>query len=213
MFSQHFQLGDNGVEVFSASGKSPGKCWKIVGGVHRVYDRTVKGFVFLIDKGIGTSLQCPENNKDTLGLTQPIFILQIRCSVSKPFGVELTVCDRKGERHRMHFSSKFRSLDRNELHTQLPLTLSSKDKWNNLIFDFNYLIPLLFSAEEYQSIESICIYPSCRIRKIITLPHIDISNPVLPEIYQFASPTEYETQVLNCHILYAYYISHPIYRF
>jgi len=196
MFSHQFQLGETGMEVFSASGKDPTKNWKIVGGVHRVYDRTVKGFVFLIDKGIGTCLSCPSNsNESSLGLIQPLIIFQIRCSMSKPLSLEINILDQNNTRHRFHFSTKFRIIDKNELHTQLPLSIISKDKWNNLVINLRKITSQLFRNTQFKVIDSICIYSVCRIRKIFTMPYLDSMEPLIAESFQFVNSTDFSTQV------------------
>jgi len=160
-----------------------------------VYDRTIKGFVFLIDKGIGTNLQAPANGKDVLGIYQRYLLFQIRCSVSKPLSIEITVSDRKGQRHRLHLSTKFRCVDRNELHTQIPLDFEQKEKWNNFIFDLKMLANVLFPGEDYHSLDSICIHPVCRIRKILTIPSLEESDNKIPESIDFPNSVDYITQV------------------
>ena len=197
MYSHIFQTGDVGVEVLTASGKAPAKDWKIQGGVHRVYDKTTKGFVFLMEKGINTRFQSPANSADTLGLIQPMLVFQIKGFTSKPLGIEIVILDQKSQRRRLHFSTKFKVILCSDLHSQIPLIFTHSDQWNNLIFDLKNLTSTLFNNIRFASIDSINITPACKIRKIFTLPlHVvEESGGVIPETFQYPPQTEFFTQV------------------
>eukprot|EP01041_Mallomonas_annulata_P000976 gene976-1903_t len=197
MFAHLFQTGESGIEVLTASGKSPGKEWKISGGVHRVYDRNIKGFVFLMEKGMNTTMECPAKSADTLGLLQSFIIFQLRRFQDKPLSIELTILDNKGNRRRLHFSTKFRDIVCNDLHSQIPLQFNEPDKWCNLIFNIKDLTSTLFTSYKYFTIDTISITPACRIRKIFTLPTLDSNLISIPEIFQFPLATEFTTQMFN----------------
>jgi hypothetical protein len=195
MFSHLFQTGEMGIEILTASGKTPGKDWKMQGGVHRVYDRTIKGFTFLMEKGMNTFIECPSKSTDTLGLIQQYIVFQLRCNVSKPISIEIIVLDNKNNRRRLHFSSKFHDVSPNELHAQLPLKLVHPDKWNNIIIDLKYLISYLYPNYKYNSIDALSITPVCRLRKIFTLPFINKHAILIHQTFQFPNSTEYKNQV------------------
>jgi hypothetical protein len=195
MFHDAFQSGNSGVEIFSPTGKTPSKGWKISPSISKVYDRTVKGFVFLIDKSNNATMQIPSTNKETLGLTQRYLVFQIRCFANKPITIEIATLNKHDHRTRLHLSSKFREVDCNSLHAQLPLTISYPDRWVNFVIDLIETTKECFGVSDYSSIDSICLHSSCRVRKIFTLPTIDIVNFECPSAFEYPIGTEYYTQV------------------
>jgi hypothetical protein len=197
MFSSVYQNGDQGIEIFSASGKSPGHGWKISPTIHRVYDRTVKGFVFLLEKPASASMQIPENIRETLDLTQRYFILQLRYSSNKAFTFEVTTYDQNHQRHRFHISSKFRQIDVKPFHVQIPFAPECEDNcWINFILDLKLLNEKYFHVA-YSSINSISIQPCCRIRKVFTIPKLEMYPTfICPTSFDFPSGTITMTQVI-----------------
>lgn len=210
MFSHAFQGGGLGVEVFSSSGKNPAQLWKVTRNVHRVYDRTVKGFVFLLEKGVSTSMSIPSDpSRETLGLVQPLLVLQLRLSPSKHTSLELILLDDKGNRRRMHLSSTFRELECNDLHVQIPLRFEKEDRWVNLILDLDAIIGNCFRGYKFQSILYICLKPVCRVRKIFTLYQVDKRVRInIPAIYSFPAGTNYVDMVrMELHMLLCFIIT------
>jgi hypothetical protein len=84
MFSALFQTGQCGIEVLSPSGKNPpSRLLKINGPsglVIKDYEREIKGFKYtLVGKNSqSSSIQCPASTRDSLALTQPILVLQLK---------------------------------------------------------------------------------------------------------------------------------------
>ena len=58
LFDTTFQ-GGPAVEVFGAGGSNPTSNWKVSGGVQRVYDKSVKGYVFRCEGGPSAKMQLP----------------------------------------------------------------------------------------------------------------------------------------------------------
>lgn len=195
MFSHHYQSGGLGVELFSSAGKEPGKKWKLTQNVHRVYDKTIKGFVFLLEKGSTTQMCIPPDSRESLGITQALLVLQLRLAPGKHIGFEIIAVDDKGIRRRMYLSSTFRDVECNDLHIQLPLALETSDNWINLIIDINAIISNCFRGHRFQSIEYICIKPVCRIRKIFSIPASTDGQIRIPATFEFPSGTDYTNQV------------------
>ena len=48
------------MDVFGANGSNPTNNWKIVGAVQRVFDKSVKGYVFRCDGGPTAKMQLPK---------------------------------------------------------------------------------------------------------------------------------------------------------
>lgn len=195
MFSNVFQGGASGVEIFTSTGKDPLKLWKISSGCSKCYDRTVKGFVYFIDKPSTSTMEIPQTNKESLGISQSILVFQLRCYNNKPFTLEVTVLDQNSNRLRLHISTKFHNFEANTLHAQLPLMILYPDRWCNLIFDLKELTDNCFKPSKFVSIESITIHPSSRIRKVFTLLTCDSINFDCPSNFSYPLGTEYYDQV------------------
>jgi hypothetical protein len=184
-----------GVEVFSSAGKDPGRLWKVSQNIHRVYDRSVKGFVFLLEKGATTSMTIPPNEgKELLGLVQPLLVFQVRLQPGKHFGFDVVVQDDKGNKHRMYFSSTFRDFENHALHVQVPLSIDELDGWTNVIVDLGTLMHLCLRGSRLHSILSITLKPVCRVRRIFTLPHAD-GNIAIPAMFDFPAGVEFSNTV------------------
>lgn len=197
MFSHTFQGGGLGVEVFSSSGKEPAKLWKCTQHIHRVYDRTVKGFVYLLEKGATTQMSIPADpSRDTLGLVHPILVLQLRLQSGKHVGVELIVLDDKGNKRRLHLSSTFREIVCNELHVQFPLNFESDERWMNVVLDLDGLVRSCYRGFRFHGIAYIALKPVCRVRKVFTLYQSDRNSRIsIPAMYDFPSGTVFVNKV------------------
>lgn len=66
---------------------------KALGSVTKAYDKTSKGYIFLMDSSSNCKLQFPKDEKQSLALIQPYLVLQIYLIKGKPFTLELTVLD------------------------------------------------------------------------------------------------------------------------
>lgn len=198
MFESFYQDGDNGIEIFSSSGKLPGKGWKISSTIHRVYDRTIKGFVYLLDKPLSSNMIIPENNNNTLSIKQRYFIIQLRYNNLKSFTFEIIILDSNKQRYRLHISSNFKEIEIKVFHIQIPFQLEYKENyWYNYIIDLKMICENYFHIQ-YKSIDSISIQPSCRIRKIFTLPSLNLSpNFICPTTFDFPTGTLVHTQVIS----------------
>lgn len=205
MFDSIYQDNEQRIEIFSPSGKLPGQGWKITSNIHRVYDRTVKGFVYLIDKPINSFMTIPENNKLTLGLKQRYLIIQLRYNQSKTITFEIVILDKQQQRHRFHISTKFKNIDIKVFHVQIPFNVNCEDNyWINYILDLKMLCEIYFHVD-YKTIDSITIQPSCRLRKIFTLPHLNLSPDfICPSTFDFPSGTAVYSQVYHF-TFYLYY--------
>jgi hypothetical protein len=151
------------------------------------------GFVFLLEKGTSTSMSIPPDpSRETLGLVQPVLVLQLRLSPSKHTSLELIVLDDKGNRRRMHLSSTFREFECNDLHIQIPLRFEKEDRWVNLVLDLDAIIRNCFRGHKFQSILYISLKPVCRLRKVFTLYQADRQRHIsIPAMYAFPAGTNY----------------------
>jgi hypothetical protein len=189
-----FQAGGLGVELFSSSGKDPAKNWSVTSNINRVYDRTVKGFVFLLERGANTQMCIPPDpSKEALGIHQSILVLQMRLQPSKHFSLDIVLLDDKNNKRRMHLSTMFRELECHSLHTQIPLEFNNNDKWINFIVDLDALIYQCFRGHKFQSVLYIAVKSVCRLRKVFSLPVS--SAGLIPATFEFPPGTVFSNMV------------------
>lgn len=65
MFKHAFH-GGPAVEIFSTSGKNPLEKWKVSGSLQKVFDSTIKGYIYNIEGQ--SKIQLPKDDKEYLGL-------------------------------------------------------------------------------------------------------------------------------------------------
>ena len=54
------------MDVFSAQGRDPTSQWRLVGSVKRVYDKSLHGYVYVLEGGSSTTasrMQLPKNDR------------------------------------------------------------------------------------------------------------------------------------------------------
>lgn len=170
MYQHVWQQGTGGVELLSPSGSPSGM--PVGPNVLRKYDREIKGYLFAItaNRG-GVGIQCPASSKDTLGIIQPLLVFQIQTNPGQKLTIEVVIVDRENLRHRLYFSSSFRTPDSNQLHAQLPWAWSGVQPgtWCNSVINMMDLTSRFFHAE-FCSLESFHVKPACQLRKVFSLP-------------------------------------------
>ena len=190
LFETTYQ-GGPAVEVFSAHGSNPTANWKISGAVQRVYDKSVKGYVFQCEGGPSAKMQLPKDERRLLGLVQPYLVLQLTVPSQKPFALELSISDTSKARRRVLLSTSFREPVRTPLHTRLPLASLHREVWLNLTFDLVDLVAKCFPAATFWRLEGVTIHAACKVRRVFTLktpPH-NGSSGLLAEPFTSAPAT------------------------
>lgn len=173
MFALSYQTGATGVELLTPSGTQ--KSGSIGTNVVRTYDRDIKGYLFVVNSSSSAGgIQCPISVRDSLGVIQPLLLLQLQTREKfEKVVVEVVIIDTMSQRHRLFFSSSFTRADANPLHVQLPWSWSGSlsGEWNSTIIDLRNLTSRFFGRSvEFEILDSIKLYGSCRVRKIFTLP-------------------------------------------
>ena len=198
MFAEHFQSGLVGVEVLTPAGKNPpARLFKINGPpglITKEYEREIKGFKYeLKGKGSQTSsIQCPSAAKDSLGLTQPLIVFQLRSAYQDdPMNLEIVVIDSNSQRRRLLFSTTFRTMELNSLHAQIPWTQPRRDIWTNVVFDLQQLTQQCYSSD-FVSVDAFLIRPVCFLRKVFTLPLAAIQSSSGEEVGDIAVPSNFD---------------------
>jgi hypothetical protein len=179
MFAKVYQSGDTGVEIFSPAGSGdPLKIFQITNEsmVQREYDRGVKGNILNMEtESTTTKIHCPKS-LSSLHITQPLFCFQLLLCEGKPFSFECVVVDQNRQRKRFHFSTHFREKEfGNALHAKLTWPkkfheISFEGRWFNIIINLQQLCSECFPTSHFQLLESFIFHPSCKIRKIFSLP-------------------------------------------
>jgi hypothetical protein len=168
LFDNTFQ-GGAVVDVFGASGSNPTANWKVQGPVEKVYDKSVKGYVFRCEGGPSARMQLPKDDRRTLGLVQPYLVLQICVPAGKPFALELSISDTARARRRVLLSTSFREPVRTPLHTRLPLAALVRDVWANLTLDLVDLVATNFPGATFARLESLTLNAAFKVRRVFTL--------------------------------------------
>ena len=140
MFAQAYQKGKSGVEILSPAGTGKDERHSSFNGsVSRAYERDIKGFCYCMSKAsTSTHIQCPGKGRDTLGIVQPLLVLQLQTfHEDSNLSFEVSIIDQKGIRRRLHFSSVFRTMECNGLHAKVPWHWGevSSNTWSNVVLD------------------------------------------------------------------------------
>ena len=168
LFDTTYQ-GGAAVEVLSAGGSNPTSNWKVSSAVQRIYDKSVKGYVFQCDGGPLAKMQLPKDERRLLGLIQPYLVLQLSIPAAKPFALEMSISDTTRARRRILVSTSFRETVQTPLHTRLPLSALQRDVWLNLTFDLVALVATNFPGATFSRLESLALGAVCKVRRVFTL--------------------------------------------
>ncbi|MCO5547521.1 hypothetical protein L7F22_000971 [Adiantum nelumboides] len=198
--------GGSSFSVFTAQGSNPAFNCKIFGkSVHKVYDKTVKGYIYNCLGGMSSKIQFPKDEKLGLQLVQPYLVLQIFVPKGQHFSLELRAADNQGTRRKMYFSTSFSELKSNPLHCQIPLSMIMRNTWINLSLNVPDLFQSCFRVLNFRSLEVIILGPVCKLRKIFTMKNrlaqsvleAKESEECLPLEHAFAAGVEATTQVID----------------
>jgi hypothetical protein len=202
MFSTVYQKGENGVEVFSPSGSGdPLKgTFSITNesSILKQYNRNIKGYCIEMEsESATTKLLCPNSKHySSLALTQPLFCLQLSLPSfpAKAFSLQLSTYDQNHQRKRFHFSTNFISQSvSNQVDSVLSVKLPwpspqqcfrekdeedvpDQEKWITYVLNLQELFSSAFPLSSFSSLDSFVLHPSCKLRKIFTLPLSAVSS-------------------------------------
>ncbi|CAM6095741.1 unnamed protein product [Calypogeia fissa] len=169
-----YYAGANSLAIFSAQGSNPLQDCKVYGkGVAKVYDKSVKGYVYSINGGLQSKLQLPkDDSKIGLQLLHPFLVLQVFVPQGVHFSIELRVSDINNTRRKMYFSTSFSDIKSTPLHCQIPISMVVRNKWLSLAFNVADLFNSCFrggGGMSFRSIDVIVLGPVCKLRRIFTM--------------------------------------------
>jgi len=175
MLAQAFHGGPM-VEVYTAQGSKPSPLCKIMGGVKKEFEKSVKGYVMAVEGGRDARLQFPPNDRESLGLLQHYLVLQVYIPVGKGFSIELAVSDLNKTRRRINMSTNNKDVYATPLHVRLPLDIIRRGEWLNLCFDVRDIFHESFSPvtriADYWCIDTLSVCSSCKLRRVFTVKKV-----------------------------------------
>ena len=148
--------------------------------MRRVYDKSVKGYVYHLSGGPGHKLALPKDaSKDRgLGLTQPFVVFQVFVPEGHHASFEIQFSDDKGTWRRLVMSTSFVEVKPSPLHCQVPLPPSAlpPERWTALAVHVPSMARALFSDNNasqgtagFRAVEHVGVGAHCKLRRIFTL--------------------------------------------
>jgi hypothetical protein len=134
---------------------------------------------------------CPPSTRESLGVIQPLFVIQIQAKPSDKVAIEIVVLNSHRQRHRLFFSTSFSRSEANQLHAQLPwcwdTTEGDSTGWKSVVINMHDLTRTFFGMTVFFSLDSFKVYGTCRVRKVFTLPLTTLTadGVKIPIIFDF----------------------------
>ncbi|KAK9806821.1 hypothetical protein WJX72_003835 [[Myrmecia] bisecta] len=170
LFSHDYQAGP-AFEVFSPQGSNPLANWQLSHpkSVKKVYDKSVKGYVYSCPGRSGCKMQLPKDEHKSMALLQPFLVLQLYLTPGQPLSIELSVVDQEGTHRRLYLSTAFTEIKITPLHCQIPLTLVQRGAWVNLAVHVADLVAAAFKGVAFQAVNLLILSAVFKVRRIFTL--------------------------------------------
>ena len=167
MFQNAYQ-GGPAVEIFTTQGKNPLASWKTSGNLQKIYDKGVKGYIYVLDSGL-CKMQLPKDEKSTLGIVQPYMVFQVFLPEGMNLHLELGITDNSKSKRRLIFHSGAKEIVTNPLHARIPLDCFRRGEWVNLSIDVLSFVHECFKGYSFRSIDSIYLTSHCKLRRIFSM--------------------------------------------
>ena len=133
MFYGRFQTGGS-LELYNPNNKDLMSNWEFIGKCRKVYDKSVKSYMHLLDNGALSKMKMPKDNI-SLGIVQGYVVFQIYLFSQKNFSIEISFSDTQKIRHRLIFSANLRDLNMNYFTCVIPMAEVPLGTWVNLSID------------------------------------------------------------------------------
>eukprot|EP00357_Protocruzia_adherens_P010546 CAMPEP_0114973092 /NCGR_PEP_ID=MMETSP0216-20121206/764_1 /TAXON_ID=223996 /ORGANISM="Protocruzia adherens, Strain Boccale" /LENGTH=867 /DNA_ID=CAMNT_0002333549 /DNA_START=217 /DNA_END=2820 /DNA_ORIENTATION=- len=167
MYQSAFQGGEY-VEILTSQSKEAFSSWKVSKTIPRVFEKTVKGYIFNMDAG-AVKAQLPKEDKKDLALVQSFLVFQIFVPTGKQLSIELAITDSSKTRRRLMFSTGTKDVVINPLHSRIPINNLKRGIWLNFCIDIISFVNGLFTGNNFRSLDHITLSNSCKLRRIYTL--------------------------------------------
>ena len=167
MFYGRFQTGGS-LELYNPNNKELMNNWTFVGKSRKVYDKSVKSYMQLLDTGGLSKMKMPKDNV-SLGIVQGYVVFQIYLFSQKNFSIEISFSDTQKIRHRLIFSANLRDLNMNYFTCVIPMAEVPLGTWVNLSIDVLSFVSYCFKDLTFKSIDNIMFSASAKVRRIFTM--------------------------------------------
>ena len=168
MFYNRFQTGGS-LELYNPTNKDSLENWNFIGKCRKVYDKSAKSYMHLLDTGGLSRMNIPKDNKTPLAIIQGHVVFQIYLFSQKNFSIEISITDTQKARHRMIFSANLRDLNMNYFTCVIPMAEVPIGTWVNLSIDVLSFVTFCFKDITFKSIDNIMFSASGKIRRIFTM--------------------------------------------
>ncbi len=168
MFYNRFQTGGS-LELYNPTNKDLLENWNFIGKCKKVYDKSAKSYMHLLDTGGLSRMNIPKDNKTPLAIIQGHVVFQIYLFSQKNFSIEISITDTQKTRHRMIFSANLRDLNMNYFTCVIPMAEVPIGTWVNLSIDVLSFVTFCFKYITFKSIDNIMFSASGKIRRIFTM--------------------------------------------
>ena len=168
MFYNRFQTGGS-LELYNPTNKDLLENWNFIGKCKKVYDKSAKSYMHLLDTGGLSRMNIPKDNKTPLAIIQGHVVFQIYLFSQKNFSIEISITDTQKTRHRMIFSANLRDLNMNYFTCVIPMAEVPIGTWVNLSIDVLSFVTYCFKDITFKSIDNIMFTASGKIRRIFTM--------------------------------------------
>ena len=168
MFYNRFQNGGS-LELYNPTNKDSLENWNFIGKCRKVYDKSAKSYMHLLDTGGLSRMNIPKDNKTPLAIIQGHVVFQIYLFSQKNFSIEISITDTQKARHRMIFSANLRDLNMNYFTCVIPMAEVPIGTWVNLSIDVLSFVTFCFKDITFKSIDNIMFSASGKIRRIFTM--------------------------------------------
>ena len=172
MYKNQFQYGTH-LMLLNITEKGSIDKWHVQGTLKKAYDKSAKGFVFVMDSN--TRLKQPQDTRrKELGIIQPFLIIQCKVLNKQTFHIEVMFTDQDNKKKRLIlYASQFYNygkdnIHRFPLHARIPCGMIMEGMWMNLQIDLRSFVNGCFEKVAFSSIDGIEIGGACLIRRIIT---------------------------------------------
>lgn len=178
--------------LLSITDKDSVKNWAVTsGGLKKAYDKTAKGYVYVLDTQ--TRLQLPRDTRRTeLYLLQQNLLLQVKILDKKSFNLEIVFTDEAKQKRRVnfygasHYAYSKDNIARAPLAARIPSSMILEGVWLNLQFDIASFVAKCFTDQfKYRSIDAITVGGSCLLRRVMTC------KQSVPDSFQFVIEREF----------------------
>ena len=167
MFYGRFQTGGS-LELYNPNNKDLMSNWEFIGKCRKVYDKSVKSYMHLLDNGALSKMKMPKDNI-SLGIVQGYVVFQIYLFSQKNFSIEISFSDTQKIRHRLIFSANLRDLNMNYFTCVIPMAEVPLGTWVNLSIDVLSFVSYCFKDLTFKSIDNIMFSASAKVRRIFTM--------------------------------------------